>query len=485
MVSPNSTSAPLVSVRGAALAFGLACLLCWPMLTGQIFTFADTASYIRGGEIIWSMARELAFGGDAPANTGAGSGAGAPPGARLADAEGEPYFVRSFAYSLFSYATTHLVGPAALAIGQAWITVFTLFALVGREAASRPGILVAGGLFLLTLTTLPWFSVYLMPDIFAAGVLLYGAVLIRPFDGMSGAQRIAIGALATFAIVAHYGHPPVAAALFALVLLWRLVRRRLTVAVTLGALLPVILSPVANLTASSVALETPSAAPLRLPILLARSIGDGPARWYLDAACPEADLAFCEAFGDQTPGSIGEFLWDDEGINSISPELMQRIREEEFEILFHAFRAYPWAQSVSLMRNAARQTVQVGTGHIAVTAGFAPNWDTLPAPDAVAARRLLSIYDDLTVWATWAAAAGLAAMAAAGRMSRRQGELLGVVVLGLLVNAAVFGGLSAPVERYQSRVIWILPALLWLFLAERAASGAEAPARAAAARDAR
>jgi hypothetical protein len=40
-----------------------------------------------------------------------------------------------------------------------------------------------------------------------------------------------------------------------------------------------------------------------------------------------------------------------------------------------------------------------------------------------------------------------------------------VVVVGLAANATIFGGLSAPVDRYQMRVIWIVPmiaALFWL-----------------------
>jgi hypothetical protein len=38
-------------------------------------------------------------------------------------------------------------------------------------------------------------------------------------------------------------------------------------------------------------------------------------------------------------------------------------------------------------------------------------------------------------------------------------------MVSLMANAAVFGGLSAPADRYQMRVIWIVPmvaALFWL-----------------------
>ena len=39
------------------------------------------------------------------------------------------------------------------------------------------------------------------------------------------------------------------------------------------------------------------------------------------------------------------------------------------------------------------------------------------------------------------------------------------MVLGLVCNAVVFGGLSAPVDRYQARVVWLVPACLVLLCA--------------------
>ena len=203
-----------------------------------------------------------------------------------------------------------------------------------------------------------------MPDLLAATVILWGAVLVSRFDDLGPWQRVALTLVAAFAVAAHYGHGPVAAALYGAVLLWRAVGRRLSWAVVAAAALPVLFAPLANLGASTMVLDRPSATPLRLPVLLARSIQDGPARWYLEEACPEAPLAFCEAFGDAVPGNIAAFLWDEDGIESLDREQMARIREEEFLILARAFRAYPVEQTVSLFGNAARQVVAVGTGGI-------------------------------------------------------------------------------------------------------------------------
>jgi len=53
------------------------------------------------------------------------------------------------------------------------------------------------------------------------------------------------------------------------------------------------------------------------------------------------------------------------------------------------------------------------------------------------------------------------------RVGDRERALLFVAIVGLLANAAIFGGLSAPVDRYQARVIWIVPLLAALFWLSR------------------
>jgi uncharacterized membrane protein YtjA (UPF0391 family) len=45
--------------------------------------------------------------------------------------------------------------------------------------------------------------------------------------------------------------------------------------------------------------------------------------------------------------------------------------------------------------------------------------------------------------------------------------LLFVVIIGLVANAFIFGGLSAPADRYQARVIWLVPLLALLYVLNR------------------
>ncbi|WP_111560051.1 hypothetical protein [Paracoccus sediminilitoris] len=464
------TTAPLLTPRGMLIALVAAMLLAWPMLaTGSYLIFADTPSYIRGGDIIGRMVLDMldsisfwpTGGMDASAVPDAGTPA--PPAEDMRNERGEAYVVRSFIYSLYTLVTGASVWPAGFAILQAAMTLWTLFALIGPAAASRPWVLGAGFLAVAALTTLPWFTVYLMPDLMAAIVLIYGAILMRRFDDLRPWQRFALGAIACLAVAAHYGHGPLALGLFGLVLLWRLIARRLTWAVLVAGIVPVMFAPLANLGASSVALDTPSVAPLRLPILLARSIQDGPARWYLQEVCPEAPLAFCEAFGDDVPTNIPQFLWDENGIDSLSPELMAQIRAEEFRVLALAFRAYPVQQTVSLFRNAALQTVKIGTEQIEVASWSRENgWE--PSTDPYA-RTVLERFDTIVLYATGAAGVLLVLLLLAGRLTRTEREVLAVLVLGHLLNALIFGGLSAPVDRYQSRIAWLFPAFAVIVLA--------------------
>lgn len=452
--------APFLTLRGALWALALALVLGWPMLAmGGYLIFDDTEPYIRGGRIIWQMALDMVL---PTADPGAAAGGANGPPAMTND-RGEAYSVRSFIYSLYTLFAGAAVWPAGFALLQAAMVLWMLAGLIGPAAVARPGILAAGFVWLAALTTLPWFAAYLMPDLLAAAIVIYGAILIRRFDALSVPQRIALGLLAAFAVAAHYGHPPLAAGVFGSALLWRLATRRLTWAVCTAAILPVLFAPLANLGASTVALDTPSVAPLRLPILLARSIQDGPARWYLEEACPEAPLAFCEAFGDDVPTNIPAFLWDKDGIDSLTPEQMARIRAEEATVLVRAFARYPVAQTRSLIGNALKQAAMVGTGQI--EAGHrAPDGDLEPG-GAPRAGPVLAAFDRIVPVGTWAGAAALAVLLLSGRLGRDEREVLAMVVLGLVINAAIFGGLSAPVDRYQSRVIWLLPALAAIFVA--------------------
>ena len=463
--------APLVSWSGAALALLVALCIGWPMwLTGELVVFADTATYLKGGEAIWDRMLALLPQGPADvAGTGSAAGAGAAVGA-LADETGGAVTARGFPYAFGAYLFWKIGAMPGLAVAQTWITVFTAFGLVGAAALTRPVILGAGALWLICLTPLPWAAALLIPDLVAAVPILFAVVLAVRWQALGPWQRVVLTALAALAASMHYGLMPLAAGAVAVALVARSLAVGVpSVSAVVASAAVVLFGPLLNLAVSTAALESPSVTPLRLPILLARSIEDGPARWYLEDACPEADLALCRIFGRDIPDNVGTFLWSGKGMSGVTPAQMAQVRDEEWTVLGRAFARYPLAQTGSLLSNAAEQTVRIGVGGVRTMRRIVgPEFEIAQAQNS----RLVALHawvKPLIVPATVAGTLVLSAAALALGMDRRHWAAVLVTLAGLAGNALIFGGLSAPAERYQARVVWCLGLVLLIVIAERSA----------------
>ncbi|MEM8691229.1 MAG: hypothetical protein AAGG57_05040 [Pseudomonadota bacterium] len=462
-----NTSMPLLSGRGLLLCVLLSIVLCWPTwIFSSHFVFADTGSYFRGGGAIWKTLIALLPDLWAPETAQTDGAVPAQGAANLTtDASGASTVGRSFTYSAIVYAVYFVLGYSALPVLQAFIALIFVSALVDNEMVKKPLILFGGFVLIAGLSTLPWYSAYLMPDLFAGTIILYAALLIGRYDDLSRRQCVIFTTLAAILVTFHYGYPPLMAGLAALILIWRVFQRRLSIGFVAAAIIPLFFAPLLNMAASSAVLGEASATPQRLPILLARSLEDGPAYWYLQDACPGAGHALCEIFGDELPDNVGEFLWDETGVTGMNAVKMNRIRDEELEVLVKAFAAYPWSQTQSLLGNAAKQAIMIGTGNIAAASGFDTRHNPVRSTADEVAPQALRAFDTIVVWATWIMSVPLILLMAMGLLSRQQIAIAAVAVTGILLNATIFGGLSAPVERYQSRVIWLLPVLSMLFMA--------------------
>lgn len=426
-----------------AVAAGvMAVLLCWPMLlTTAPLGYFDTLAYVdQGGAVVESLAAT-------DAGTNPEAGATAPT-----DMARNTTVARSPVYSAYAYVASRGPGGLVLSVvAQTTLTLLLVLALMAPVGLARPWTIVSL-LAVGTLTTLPWMASYAMPDILAAAVIAYYMLLAGRWDDLGAGLKVACVLIAVFGTSAHYGHLPLAAGLGLLTAAILFATGMLSWARAALIAAPVVLSASASLIGSATFIDGPSLAPKRLPILLARSIGDGPAFWHLQEACPEADYAFCRAF-ETIPGSVSDMLWSDQGIGSLDPAQIDDIRAEEFRILWNAFLDYPAAQTWSLIGNAATQVVTVGTGEIRPLERDGDGKFMIGEAEDYHA---IGIFDTITALGTAAAVLALAL----GYLLRAQDTLalrsLAVLVLGLGLNALIFGGLSFPVDRYQSRVVWLV-----------------------------
>ena len=479
-------------------ALALALLCAWPMLTSpQIslqtgtagpppFVYTDSFAYeVLGRATTRLLMRALSLAGPE-----GGGGGGEDPAAAAPSFRG----LRSAAWSLSLGLLGGLPwGGIALALAQTAATLFVLSALV--PAGATGAALAGGALAVAALSGLPWYASYAMPDMLGALVLAYYAALAGPFAELGRRQRLLFGLLATYAILGHYGHLPLAGALAAGAIGLAALRRHPPGALAVAALGPPALAALVNLgtgiaaealverargaapPATAIPADAPDAAPDaadaptvsltpgRLPIVLARSIEDGPGRLHLREACARNLYRSC-AFLPLEAETVHAFLWAPGGLQALDPRQRAILRAEEMTIVRDAARAYPLRQAAALARNVGLQLARVGVDqHYPL-----PGWNadgtrrpvvearTLSTPALAAADRALPALTGL-------AAAALALAALLGRVPPVLWAPFAMLLAGIALNAAIYGGLSYPVDRYGGRVAWLVPAMLALALA--------------------
>jgi len=458
-------AAPLLGLQGLALAILIAAVLTWPVMVADgPFYFFDTVYYVERGATIFEVAAGPLL-GDGISDDG---GLPSQGEATLAGMK-----IRSLPWALYAFMTAS-TGPGLYltCLLQGVVVIWTFFALVPASMLRDP--LVSVGAFCLVglFSGLPWFVSYAMPDILGAILPIYFICLMRRVEELEPWQQWVLALIAAGAIATHYGNQPLAAALAFAVLIWRGRKRRLRLRIVILILGPVVAALGVNLavgfaTAGSDPAQAVSAAPKRLPIMLARSIEDGPARWYLDDACPEAGYATCDLF-ETMPENISAFLWAENGYMNASDKQIEAIGAEENAILWEAFKRYPFQQTRALFGNSASQIVKVGLDDMYPLPPDAVATDDIAPPDRTAKRpEALVIFDSLVPLATAVAAILYLVLVATGWIDRRGREALALLLIALAVNALIFGGLSAPVDRYQGRIAWLIPALLALYAMPR------------------
>lgn len=445
------------SGTAAALVLASGLLSGWALYNGAPLLYADSIDYLlHGGE-----AARVLFRGEAI----------------------DWVSTRSFFYSLAILPLHGSVSAWPIVAAQALATAAVLW-LTLRSTLSRTS--VPRFLAVVTLLTLfssvGWFVGYVMPDLFASLLVLGTYLLCFTGSNLRGFERVAIALLVWFAIVCHASHLLLAGALAPVVALLGLVQQRtlrgaLRAAAPLVAL--VVLGALSTLLLHRALLGEASLGGRRPLFLLARTLEDGPARFYLREHCRELDFAIC-AFADRLPDNVRDVLWSETGVwGTASEPLRERLREEELRVVVAALRSDPRGQLRASARNFWAQL-----GHFGMAGSYFPDpyleariHEALPGSAdhyfrSRQARRLLHEEIFTRVQRATLLAAILAASlcgALLGRARPRCLTALAVLVASaVLANAAITGVLSNIEDRYQARITWLVPllgcsvALVWL-----------------------
>lgn len=437
-----------------------ALLLSWPLLAfGRPAYIQDSAAYYKGGRAAVSFALATLGGTEAPKRRPQSSEGPAAPSlqSEAEDVSG----VRSITYSVAAYVLSAPHGTLvlltiaqALAAGAVMVSTLGAFGGLPARRTTAAIILVAG------VTTAAPVTYFAIPDIFA-GLLIGSMVLLTTAAArLSWGVRLLCAAIATFAVTAHASHLPLAGGMTILGLGWvaisRLTKRPLPRGTWLWVVAPLLIGGLTALAINRVAFGETSLTSKRYPFALARSVNDGPGRWYLEKNCPKLRYAICTLYPDGLPeGGALEFLWGKDGIvERATPDQLERVRAEEAEVVLAAAREYSGHELRKLSFNVAMQLI--------IFEPY-PYIDRLVRDDTGTPRLVPALRDNgeilriVSILTAISAAIGTLWLCWAFFRRRSLRPVIALVMLGILGNAAVCALLSAVAHRYQARVIWLIP----------------------------
>lgn len=457
--------------------------LLWPALfNGQSIFFYDSIGYLRGG----MQASRVFFGLETAwteamlGNAGTSSG-NTPETASIGNyTDGYISTARSVYYGLMLFLSEYAGGLwLSILIQGLLVTGSVLMALQltsGYCPYGFPLVLIGLGLF----TPLSFFINYLMPDAFAGVAVLSVSALLVYYERMPNWMRLGWIALLVLSMAFHLSHIAVAMLLaipgiFAVHILGKKSRWKLSGVFT-GVMFVGIMSQIALYsTVEFVYGHKPS----QPPFLMSRVIADGPGYRYLLATCPSNGFKIC-SFLQNLPAGNDEFLWSKDpkaGIyGTASPGVRRELEHEQLAFVIEVIRFDFAGQMLASVRGFWKQLSLFGIGEFVYTDSLRlmvlenvpPNVgvefensrlyrDEFPLSKVNVAFTACFLLSALVLlWWGRSVALGYRNLDAAGKL---QSTFFVFVVSGFILNAMVTGMLSTPHDRYQSRIVWLIPLL--------------------------
>lgn len=465
-----------------------AVLLCWLSLwNGYPLVYEDTLTYLeRPATVAWSLGGVASDWANPDKSIRLTLPAEPPRTAQThtdAPAQPAPYRGgRSIYYGIPAYALDLVGGLWAVIAAQA-VLISMMVALVWFRClglASRGGFVLVVGL-LAALTSAGLFTNLVMPDIFAGALVLGLAMLFAYGERLGRGDRWFVGITSLFAIIVHDTHLLVAVmmvvAALVLPLVWRRLRPlrsrrggRLAVAAVSGGI-------IASLAFVVFVTAWTGQGPARLPFLTAHLLAKPGFGEYLARECDGArdDWAAC-AFRDEVPMTWTKFLFDSApgtgGYASRGPQVRDAISKQEMSLLLSALADSPVAIGGALIADGFEQI------------GAFSYEDLAPRPKARYIQKNFPdvIIDRVQASQLWADDAPLARMSRVQEAvvvislpvlalfmvlllrtrtpeARSFGWFAVLVLIGVVGNGLICGVLASPYDRFQSRVIWLVPLL--------------------------
>ena len=447
------------------LLFGILLFLSFAIWNGFPFLFTDSLSYITSGiDLI------------------------AP-------------FDRPIFYGLFIRATGAIFQVWGEVICQSALLAILLLKLSNiLFPRMSKGFLYLWFLLITLFTSAPWFIGQISPDIFTSILFLALIIWALIYQESRILSSIFIGAVITLSICVHSSNLLIGALTSAAITLWLIFQgtplvslKKFVLLIGISLIAAIFLIIPSNVWSHYGATLNPTGK----VFILARILEDGPGLKYLRVICPTSELKTCASLPIleqarlvevQDPDSkspelrnlvASSFLWG--GGLALSGGVFS-VNSEAGLIIKGALKAYPLEQFSALIRNMSNQLITFSVGEQlnstlkmeAINNLFRTHFPRFYTSYQNSQQSLGKIeeitfflnpiYFYMVLFST-ILLLGLCLFLLRGtNVNKKYSLSLYALFTFLVSNALVSGGLSGVFERYQSRVVWLVPAISILFV---------------------
>ena len=396
---------------------------------------------------------------------------------------------RSIYYGIPAYLLTLIGGLWAVVAAQAVLLGMVLALLWYRCLGFSSNIGFAALVAALAVaTSAGLFANLVMPDLLGALMILSLSMLLAFWSRLDRRNRAFLIGTAVLGVVAHDSHLALALAVVVgaalgsrlIPLSWRRIIRG--PALGTGAII-IVIGVAASLAFGAAVKSITGQAPARLPHLTAHLVGKPVLAEFLAHNCDGATPAWAVcAYRARLPLVWTDFLFESRpGIGTFAAAGSSgklAISQQDLPLMLAVLRAEPAETLGMMLGDATRQLTAFSYDDLAphgkatfIDKNFPPG-----VRDAVHATRLWQDDAALDTLSTVEQAGVLVALpvfAVALFVLLRRGNpngrtvavLAALVCIGVVANAFICGGLASPYDRFQARVIWLIPLLAMIAVA--------------------
>ena len=381
--------------------------------------------------------------------------------------------LRSFFYNLFIFSSSGFQSLWTVVLVQSLIVAHLLY-LVLRivfKVTSRIAYMVLIALMCL-LTNLPWFTGFILPDIFTGALILSLYLLIICRANLGLWERRYLFLLTVLSATVHLSNLPLALGIIGGALLFRLMKKNNNhwpvprlVSVCFAIFLSFILIIANNYRMQGALTFSPDG----YSYLLARFVADGESIKYLKESCPERKYKLC-AYLDQLPDNSDNFLWPAESpFRKVG--WINGYRQEGTEIVKKTLLNYPFLIIKNSLRNTVLQFFMVNNRYGIISyidnpyptdkiKEYYPGDFQAYANSRQNLNRLsLNVFNSIHLTVIFLSLLISTVMFFTFMKHQQYLPVLLLVSIffAYIISSFITGTLSAPHDRYGSRIIWLLP----------------------------